>query len=196
MKEFSLAFIPLFVAVDALGAIPIFVSLTQGMEDGLRWRVIVQSVVTALLVATGFIFLGKGIFHLLGITMSDFMIAGGALLFIIAISDLASSEKQPQKRPATLGAVPLGTPLLSGPAVLSTALMLTDVYGIVPTLSACVVNLVLAGIVFAASGYITKLLGKSGSQAISKVTSLLLAAIAIMLMRRGMVGLISSLKGG
>ena len=129
--EIFLPFIPLFVAFDALGILPIFVSLTSEMETPERKRVIRQSTLTAFLVSIGFLAAGRWVFNLLGISISDFKIAGGILLFIIAIVDLIFPERTRTFPKETLGVVPIGIPLITGPAVLTLLLM------IVPTLWLC-----------------------------------------------------------
>src|SRR6185503_14334972 len=88
IEEFILTFIPIFVAIDVVGLLPIFVGLTQGMEKGRKKTVIIQSLITALFLTVGFIFLGQAIFRVLGITIGDFMVAGGLILFCIAVLDL------------------------------------------------------------------------------------------------------------
>jgi len=88
LKNIFLSFIPLFVAVDAIGALPIFVSLTEGLEKNEKGKIIIQSMLTASGLAIGFILVGKAVFRLLGITIGDFMIAGGAILFCLAITDV------------------------------------------------------------------------------------------------------------
>ena len=119
-KNILLAFIPIFVAVDAVGVLPIFVSLTEGMRRDEKTKTITQSVLTAMLLAGGFVFLGKAVFKVLGITIGDFMIAGGAILFCLAITDIINPVKRRRMPGQQLGAVPLGTPLIVGPAVLTT----------------------------------------------------------------------------
>ena len=89
-KDILLAFIPVFVAVDAIGVLPIFVSLTAGLKPKEKSKIILQSMLTAICLAVFFIFLGKAVFKLLGITIGDFMIAGGAILFCIAIIDIVN----------------------------------------------------------------------------------------------------------
>lgn len=186
MENFVLAFVPLFVSVDAFGLLPIFISLTEGIDEEKRKKVILQSVITAFLIATLFLFLGKAIFSLLGITVADFMIAGGVLLFVIALVDLLTIEKRGMRlTPDSIGPAPLGTPLIAGPAVLTTSLMLVSVYGTGATVAAIVVNIIIAGIVFYASGLLTRMLGLAGTRALSKIASLFLAAIAVMMVRRG-----------
>lgn len=94
LKNIILSFIPIFVAVDAIGVLPIFVSLTEAMEEREKSRIITQSILTALGLAIGFVLVGKLIFKWLGITMGDFMVAGGVILFCLAIIDLVSPVKK------------------------------------------------------------------------------------------------------
>jgi multiple antibiotic resistance protein len=188
MTNFLLAFVPLFVSVDAFGLLPLFISLTEGLSAAERNKVILQSVCTAFLIAVFFLLLGQAIFSLLGITVADFMIAGGVLLFVIALADLLTIEKKRMSLPPdSVGPVPLGTPLLVGPAVLTTSLMLLNAYGLVSTISALAVNIAIAGIVFYSSALLTRLIGLTGTRAVSKITSLFLAAIAVMMIRKGVL---------
>ena len=89
-----------------------------------------------------------------------------------------------------LGVVPLGTPLIVGPAVLTTCLIIIDQYGIMPTIMSVVLNVLFAAVLFIFSDNVIKIIGKSGATALSKVMALLLAAIAIMMVRKGIVNLI------
>ena len=186
-----LSFIPIFVAVDAIGVLPIFASLTEQLSQKERTKIIVQSIFTASCLAIGFIFLGKAVFRFLGITISDFMIAGGAILFCLAIIDIINPIKQRRVPSNDLGAVPLGTPLIVGPAVLTTSLMIISQYGTYATLISVLANILLAGLIFSLAGTLVKFLGEAGSKALSKVTSLLLAAIAVMMIRKGLVNLLN-----
>jgi multiple antibiotic resistance protein len=185
IKSIFLAFIPVFVAVDAIGVLPIFVSFTQGLEKREQAQIIFKSMITALCLAVGFIFLGKAVFRLLSITIGDFMIAGGIVLFSIAVIDIVNPGKRRRLPTKELGVVPLGTPLIVGPAVLTTSLIIIAEYGIYPTLISVFLNILLAGLIFSLSGVLIKSLGEVGAKALSKVTSLLLAAIAIMMIRKG-----------
>ena len=184
-RDILLSFISIFVAVDAIGVLPIFVSLTEGIERSERAKIIVQSMLTALCLAVGFIFLGKAVFRILGITIGDFMVAGGAILFCLAITDIINPVKKRRIPTEGLGAVPLGTPLIVGPAVLTTCLVIISQYGLLATLISVMVNILLAGMIFESSSVLMKVLGEAGSKALSKIMSLLLAAIAVMLTRKG-----------
>jgi multiple antibiotic resistance protein len=192
MKEFWLCFVPLFVAVDAVGVLPLFMTLTKDIEEKNIPSVILQSVITAIIVAFLFLLAGRALLNLLGITVADFMIAGGILLFVISINDILSTEKTMMHAdPESLGAVPIGVPLITGPAVLTTSILLLDGHGFVLTSAAILVNVIIAGMVFLFSKFIHGLLGKAGSKTFSKIASLLLASIAVMIVRKGVMTLLS-----
>jgi multiple antibiotic resistance protein len=183
-----LCFFPMFVAVDAVGILPLFMHLTEGVERQAVRKIIVQSIITALVVALVFLALGRWIFQYLGITVADFLIAGGILLFTISVIDVITVEKRIAQVDAdSLGAVPIGVPLIVGPAVLTTIFVLVGEYGAVPTVAATVVNIVIAGGVFWLAAPIHRILGRSGSRALSKLAGILLAAIAVMMVRRGIL---------
>ena len=186
LKEVLLAFIPIFVAVDAIGVLPIFITLTEGVEQQEKIKVIAQSMLTAFCIAVAFVILGRVVFRVLGITMGDFMMAGGAILFCLAITDIINPVKRRRIPTEGLGAVPLGTPLIAGPAVLTTSMVMVSQYGLATTLISVVVNIALAGIIFSGAATLMRFLGEAGSKALSKIMSLLLAAIAVMLVRKGL----------
>ena len=192
LKNILLGLIPVFVAVDAIGVLPIFVSLTEDLDKKEKRKVIYQSFVTALCLAVSFIFLGKAVFKLLNITVGDFMVAGGALLFCIAIIDILNPGKKRRLPSNEMGAVPLGTPLIVGPAVLTTSLIIVDQYGIAPTLISVLFNVSLAAIMFLFSDLLIRVLGVGGSRALSKIVNLLLAAIAVMMIRKGLFFILQS----
>jgi multiple antibiotic resistance protein len=190
IRNILLSFIPVFVAVDAIGVLPILTSLTEGLDERQKDRIIVQSMLTAACLAVGFIFLGKLVFRVLGIALGDFMIAGGAILFCLAIIDIVNPVKERRKPAEDLGVVPLGTPLIAGPAVLTTSMLSVSEYGLIATVVSVVVNILLAGLIFRSSLLLIGILGEAGAKAMSKVASLLLAAIAIMLIRKGLTSFV------
>ena len=195
MNRFWFCFFPIFMAVNVIGVLPMFMSFTEGLDRPKINRIIVQSVVTATIVAVIFLAVGKVILDLLGITVSDFMIAGGTLLFIISLDDLMSMERRwSQIDPESLGAVPLGVPLIVGPAVLTTILILVQEYGPLATVAALIVNILITGFTFWLYAPIIRLLGKSGARTVSKLAALLLAAIAVMMVRKGVMLLLASFK--
>lgn len=196
VSSFWLCFVPLFVAVDPIGILPLYMGMTEGVPRPQQRQIIGQSVVTAMLVAMAFLLVGRGAFRLLGITMDDFMIAGGALLFALAMSDLVSTRKgRRQVSNETFGAVPIGVPLMVGPAVLTTILLLNDLHGAPCTLLATLANLSLAGVILAFSHHVERVLGRNGIRVFSKIVSLILAAIAVMMIRTGVVAIIRNPPG-
>ena len=182
-----LPFIPLFVAFDALGILPIFVSLTSEMIPSERKKVVRQSTLTGFLAGIGFLLLGKSVFSLLGITVSDFKVAGGILLFIIAIVDLIFPEKTRTFPKETLGIVPIGIPLIVGPGVLTTVLISAQSYGYVSTVLNLILNLLIVRLIFGSSYRVMQVLKEGGTRGLGKIFALLLAAFAMMMIRTGIL---------
>ncbi len=187
LTRFLQAFIPLFVALDPIGLAAIFLSLGAGVPPARRRRIGRQAVATGGLVALAFLFLGQGIFAAVGISVGDFQIAGGLILFILAARDLlqpfAAATPTPDE---DFGVVPLGMPLIAGPAAIATLLMLTQTVGLPITLLALAVNLGLLTLSFSQAENLVRFIGPTGLRAVSKIVSLLLAAIAVSLIRRGL----------
>lgn len=193
LQEFGLTFVPLFVAMDAIGALPILLPLTQDMKVSERRRVIRLAMFTALGLGLGFVAIGKGIFVFLGIEVADFLVAGGLILFLLAAKDLITGkmlEAEASVGADMIGVVPLGTPLVVGPAVLTTLLILIDLYSIVIVIVSFIINLAIAWLLFAQANRVVAFLGQGGVRATSKVVSLFLAAIAIKMIRQGVLGIL------
>ncbi|MFA6079833.1 MAG: MarC family protein [Candidatus Omnitrophota bacterium] len=187
MKEFLLSFIPIFIAMDALGVLPLFISFTEHLSLRDKRKILTQSIITAFLIGIVFLFLGNWIFKILGVLVSDFKIAGGMVLLAISLRDILQFERGHKLPTDTMGAVPIGTPLITGPAVLTTMIILLDTHGLPITVFSFVINLLIAFIVFSYATTISRFLGKAGSKAFSKIASLLLAAIAVMMIRKGII---------
>jgi len=191
IEPYILSFIPIFVAVDAIGNIPLFISLVEGKNQRQRIKIIEQSVITATVVAVLFMFIGKGILHILGITIYDFQIAGGILLFAISAKLLLPGTSKSiflDSHDKDVGVFPLGTPLITGPAVLTTILMMQDSFGILPTFISLLANMLIVWIILVKADTIMRIMGASGTRAFAKIMYILLAAIAVMMIRRGIMG--------
>jgi multiple antibiotic resistance protein len=183
-------FIPLFVATNIFMLLPIFISLTSEMTKLKKKVVIRDSILTAIIVSFLFMALGELIFRILGITTDDFKIAGGIVLLVFAVRDLVHSGEERMKPDIKVGVVPIGVPLIVGPAVLTNILLLADHFGVVPTLVALVLNLFIVWITLINAERIINVVGKGGIIGIAKVMALLLASIAIMMIRIGVVNTI------
>ncbi len=190
--EVLLCFVPLFVAMDAIGAVPVYLALTDGLSAEERGRVTRQSLVTALVVGAVFLAAGRPLFDLLNITVDDFKIAGGLVLLVFAILELVGEQKSaPAGESAMVGVVPLGVPLISGPAVLTTLVILKDQFTVLPTALAFLVNVAIVGLAFFNSERLLRVLGPAGTKGLSKVTALILAAIAVMMIRVGVQSILA-----
>jgi multiple antibiotic resistance protein len=184
-EKFLLAFIPVFVAIDPIGLIAIFMGLGTSASHEHRKRQAFLGLLTGLLVSAGFIFLGKAIFAALGITVADFQVAGGLILLALAVRELVGYGRSDRDADDEFGVVPLGMPLIAGPALLTALLILVDSVGVVFTLLSLIVNLAIVAIGLCNAERFARWMGKQGLRGISKIIALLLAAIAISLIRRG-----------
>ncbi len=185
IQRFLLAFIPVFVAIDPIGLVAIFMGLGTSASHEHRRSQAFLGLVTGLLVAVGFIFLGKGIFSALGITVADFQVAGGLILLALAVRELVGFGRIDREKDDEYGVVPLGMPLIAGPALLTALLVLIDSVGLVFTLISLIVNLAIVAIALCNAERFARLMGRQGLRGVSKIIALLLAAIAISLIRRG-----------
>ncbi len=185
MQTFLLAFIPLFVAIDVLGVLPFFTALTENLNDTRRKKLTSKATLTAFIISVLFLATGKWLFSFLGITESDFRVGGGIVLLVLAVYDLLFSKERKLDAESIVGVVPIGIPLIMGPAALTTILILVNSYGYFWTIISLLINLLIVWLVFLQSKLIGKVLGKSGSQGFAKVAALFLAGIAVMMIRSG-----------
>jgi multiple antibiotic resistance protein len=189
METFFLAFIPLFVAIDVFGVLPIFVGLTEGMDTQRRRVLTSEATATAFIISLLFLIAGRLLFSFLGITEDDFRVGGGIVLLVLAVYDLLFSDESERKPGERLGVVPIGIPLIMGPAALTTILVLVNSFGYGWTVVSLLTNMVIVWVVFSQAGLITKTLRQSGSRAIGKVAALFLTGFAVMMIRSGIQGM-------
>lgn len=193
LTPYILSFIPIFVAVNALGNIPLYLSLTEGMEPKARHKVAINSIAIATIIALVFIVIGKLILRMMGVSIFDFQIAGGILLLILSVNLLLPGEEKRGPASTDVGIFPLGTPLITGPAVLTTILVLRDAFGWIPTIVSFILNMAIALVTLLQADFFVKIMGKGGSRAFSKVADIFLAAIAVTMIRNGIAGNIISM---
>jgi multiple antibiotic resistance protein len=198
VEPYILSFISLFVAVDAIGNIPLFLSLTEDCNKKQRREVIRYSVATATIVAILFMFIGKWILQFIGVSIADFQIAGGLLLFFISMRLLLPTTTKGFITPSThhqdFGVFPLGTPLITGPAVLTTTLVMVNTYGYYATFTSLILNMLIVWLTLYKSDFFVHALGTSGLRAVSKIVYILLAAIGVTMIRRGVINIIEGLS--
>ena len=188
IHKFFVAFIPIFVAIDPIGLVAVFMGLAGSASREERRRQGFVGIFTALCIAVGFMFLGKIIFVALGITVADFQVAGGLILLGLAGRELLNLAPADREASDDFGVVPLGMPLIAGPALLTALLILVDTVGLVFTLLSLLVNLGFVAIAFWNADLVAHWMGRQGLRGVSKIIALLLAAIAVSLIRRGWHG--------
>lgn len=180
------SFIPLLVALDAPGTLPIYIALTDGVTRRERKRLVRQSILTAFFVAVGFMLVGQWVFDALGIMVEDFMVAGGIVLLIIAVNEIIKAgEKRVAALSPSFGVVPLGTPLIAGPATLTASLVLVGNYGYMPVILSLTANILIAWLIFSQAERIISIIGINGLRAFAKIMALILAAFAVKMIRAG-----------
>jgi len=186
LEAFVLTFVPLFIAIDTLGNLPFVVSMSEGMTGHERHKMIHVAVITATVVGLIFLFFGQFILNVLNIKVGSFAIAGGLILLVLSIKYMTTGQAVDLIKEEMAAVVPIGTPLTVGPATITTLLLLATQFKLYMVLAAFILNLVVVWVVFMLSNQIVRFLGQGGLKAVSKVFSLLLAAIAVSMIIRGL----------
>jgi multiple antibiotic resistance protein len=177
--------------MDIIGILPLYLGMTRGLEAKKRERVVRLSVVVAAIVALLFVLLGSWIFKLLGIALYDFKIGGGIVLLVMAILDLIRT-KDSQEHTGSTGVVPLGVPLVTGPALITAAMLQVNIYGYFIVIPSLILNFIFAWAALRYSVVITKVIGEEGADIVSKIAALLMTAIAFSMIRSGIFEAIKS----
>ena len=192
LRYFFQTFLPLFVAIDAPGLVPIFIGVTGPLTPLERRRISVQAVAAATVITLAFMFFGEALFHFIGITSADFKVAGGVILLILAVVDILTRGKPAVHEEQMIGIVPLATPLMAGPATLTTTIVLAGRDGYAPVALSLAVNFGLLLVLLIASGRIARAVGTPALQASSKVVMLLLAAVAVHFIHSGITEMLAA----
>lgn len=192
ISELIKAAIALFIIVDPLGNIPIFVGLTENMAINQRKKVFNVATLVAFVLLLVFAFTGNEILTIFGISIESFEVAGGILLLIIAIRILISgSMHEHAETPESMGAVPIAIPLLVGPGAITTTIFNLQVYNTAVTIAAVVIVLSITWVILRFIGRIYRFLGKTGSVVIARVMALMIAAIAVQYILTGITHFMS-----
>ena len=179
-------FVTLFVIMDPVGTVPIFLSLTSGRSAATARRAAWQAVAVSFFVITVFAFFGQEILKYLHISLPALQCAGGLLLLLVALELLTGNEKEPTAQIGTnVALVPLGTPLLAGPGAIVATMLFSREVDSVPTFVAVALGVVLVHVsLWAAMRYslpILRLIRESGVLLVTRIAGLLLSAIAVQL---------------
>ena len=184
------AVISLFIVVDPLGNIPIFISLTEDMSKRERRKTFETATVTGVILLLFFALVGQQIFILFGISMESFMIAGGILLLLIAVKMLLTgSWEESRVSPESVGIVPIAIPLLVGPGAITTTILNIRIFNVAVTVVSVLIVFFIVWITLRFIDPIYRLLGRSGSLIIARVMALIIAAIAVEYILEGIRGI-------
>lgn len=186
LQYFVLTFVPLFIVIDALGILPFVISMSEGMSKRERHRMIHIATITATIVGLVFLFFGQLILRAMGISVGSFAIAGGLILLVLSIKYMTTGRMVELIKEEMVAVVPIGTPLTVGPATITTLLLLATQYPLYVVLLSFALNMLIAWAIFMAGGQIAGFLGQGGLKAVSRVFSLLLAAIAVNMIINGL----------
>ncbi len=196
--EFVTAFVTLFVVVDPIGLVPLFLALTQGMSASMRRTVGIRALIIAAILLTAFGLFGDALLRGIGISMPAFRIAGGVLLFLTALDMLF--ERRTQRREGQSAephapdpsVFPLATPLLAGPGAMATMILLagSGTGGLHLAAVMAVMALVLACVfvLFLLATPLERALGRTGTMVVTRLLGMLLAALAVQFILDGLRG--------
>jgi len=186
LQSFVLTFVPLFIVIDALGNLPFVISLSEGMLKKERRKMIHIATVTATIVGLVFLFLGQLILQVLDISVGSFAIAGGLILLILSIKYMTTGKMMEAIKEEMVAVVPIGTPLTVGPATITTLLLLATQFPLYMVLISFSLNMLITWAILLSSNQIVRFMGNGGLKAVSRVFSLLLAAIAVNMIIHGL----------
>lgn len=185
-NDFVMTFVPLFIVIDAFGNLPFLISFSHEMMPGERRRVVHLAVITATAVGLVFLFFGQFILMVLDIHVGEFAIAGGIILLVLSIRYMSTGHMVTVLKEEMVAVVPIGTPLTVGPATITTLLLLATQYPLYMVLISFALNMLITWVIFLLSQKIAAFMGQGGLTAVSRVFSLLLAAIAVKMVIQGL----------
>jgi len=184
--------ITLFVIINPIGNLTVFIGLSKGMDTKRRIKIVNEILFVASILLFAFLFFGMYIFDFFGIGLDTFQIGGGIILLIIAITYLLDIQTGIHKH-KDISAVPMGTPLLIGPGTITSTLILVSEYGILITFIAAVLALLAVWFILRFSGRIYKLIGAHWAMVASRIMGLVLAAISVEFIKSGVLSVIRSI---
>ena len=192
------ALVTLFVVIDPIGLVPLFIPLTRGMTAAQRRAVGLRACLIAIGVLTLFGLAGEAVLAFVGISMPAFRIAGGVLLFLTALDMLferRTQRREGQTTPADDPSVfPLAIPLIAGPGAIATMILLVgeargDAAAIVTVHLVMVAVVAAAFALFLVAGPLERALGRTGTLVVTRLLGMLLAALSVQFIIDGILGI-------
>ena len=194
---FITSFVTLFVIIDPIGLTPIFLALTQGLSAKQRRSIALRASVTSVIILALFTLFGEAVLGFIGISMPAFRIAGGLMLFLLAVDMLFEkrSERREKRTEEDDGhdpsIFPLATPLIAGPGALAAMILLVsehegDPAGQAMVFLAAAAVLAICFVVFLATELIERLLGPTGIKVLTRLFGMILGALAVQFVLDGL----------
>ncbi|MFZ0220305.1 MAG: MarC family protein [Candidatus Nitrosopolaris sp.] len=173
--------IALFVVLNPIGTVPLFIAITEKMEKEERKAVSKTAIIASGTVLIIFAVGGTEILSIFGITIFSFMIAGGVLLFIVAIELLTHGVWRfgGGSLPGESGVVPLAFPLLAGPGAITSVIISYETSGLIVTILSIAIVIGITYLILLFINSIYRLLGRRGSMIVTRVFAVFIAAIAV-----------------
>lgn len=191
LADLVATFIVVFVIIDPFASLPSFITLTRSFTDEQRKMAANNSVFISGVLAILFLFAGPLILKVLGVTLGDFRIAGGIVLGLLGMEtvlgfSLSNNKEKDEQLDAVI--VLIATPLLTGPGLLSSLILLQGQYGYLVPLIAMLLALLVTWFILRNANFVNRIAGKHIIDISSKVMGLLLLTIAIAFIRSGLIG--------
>lgn len=207
------AFTTLFVIIDPIGLVPVFLTVTQGMSRTHRRRIAARACFTGAAILLAFAIFGEALLGIIGITMPAFRIAGGVLLFLTALDMLferrqsrredRAEEAEEDEHHHDPSVFPLAIPLISGPGAITTIILLTgqasSPAGFAAVIGITFIVIAIVFLMFQLAGQLERALGKTGIVVMTRLFGMLLAALAIQFMLDGLANFgagLTIIRGG
>jgi len=185
---FVKCFAAIFVVLDAIGNIPMFYALNKRYSEKVKHKNIRIAILIATAILLPFLFFGMYILGFFGVTISGFKIAGGIILFLIGLKVVLGINSSDGEKYSDVSIVPMATPLIAGPGTITTVMILSGIYGYIIPFTALMANLAINFVMLSYSDKLINLLGKQGSEVISKILGMILVAISVEMVISGLGG--------
>ncbi|HII54324.1 hypothetical protein COT30_00765 [Candidatus Micrarchaeota archaeon CG08_land_8_20_14_0_20_49_17] len=193
ITDFLLSFVTLLVIMDPIASLPVFIDVTKKFKPAERVKAAFTATFVAYTVLVVFIFFGLSILSVFNIPLSSFRIAGGILIFIIAVRMLFKEEADMPRSEVETALMLIAVPLITGPGAITTAILLITKYGILTVfLAATSAAAFIFGLLYSA-GWIEKVVSRRALQLMVKVMMLLLASIAVEFIKTGILEVMKTL---
>lgn len=189
------AFVTLFVIIDPIGLVPLFVALTQGMSTRARRAIGARALIVAALLLTLFAAAGEAVLGFVGISMPAFRIAGGILLFLTALDMLFErrtkrrQDQTEEDRPDP-SVFPLAIPLIAGPGAIASMILLAGQQpgwtGLASVVGVMLAVLVIVMALFLTASLFERALGRVGINVVTRLLGMLLAALSVQFVLDGL----------